>query len=132
MGCHRVLYVLGPLLFINYINDLDSGISSEVSKFMDNTKGGRVIRTDQDASELHCDLNRLYEWARKWQMEFNIGKCNTPEPRYMMHRYTIFRFYEVPLFRNMSRYPFGMIYVYDRSHSRSSVFSTNTTTTQNN
>ncbi len=63
-------------LFIIYINNLDSGISSEVSKFADDTKVGRIIRTDQDASELQGDLDRLYDWARKWQMEFNIGKCN--------------------------------------------------------
>ncbi len=47
--------------FIIYINDLDSGISSDVSKFADDTKVGRVIRTDQDASELQDDLDRLYD-----------------------------------------------------------------------
>ncbi len=52
------------------------GISSEVSKFADDTKVGRVIRTEQDANELQGDLHRLYDWARKWQIEFNIGKCN--------------------------------------------------------
>ncbi len=57
--------VLGPLLFIIYINNLDSGISSEVSKFADDTKVGRIIRTAQDASELQEDLDRLYDWARK-------------------------------------------------------------------
>ncbi len=64
--------MLGPLLFIIYINDLDSGICSEVSKFEDDTKVGRVIRPDQDDSELQGDLDELYDWARKWQMEFNI------------------------------------------------------------
>ncbi len=68
--------MLGPLLFIIYINDLDSGISGEDSKFADDTKVGKVIRTDQDARELQNDLDRLYDWARKWQMEFNIGKCS--------------------------------------------------------
>ncbi len=48
--------VLGPLLFIIYINDLDVSISSEVSKFADDTKVGRVIRTEQDANE-HKDPN---------------------------------------------------------------------------
>ncbi len=52
--------VLGPLLFIIYINDLDVGISSEASKFADDTKVGRVIRTEQDANELQGDLDRLY------------------------------------------------------------------------
>ena len=68
--------VLGPLLFIIYINDLDTGISSDVSKFADDTKIGRVIESDQDASILQGELNRLYDWADKWQMEFNVGKCS--------------------------------------------------------
>ncbi len=51
--------MLGPLLFIIYINDVDSGISSEVSKFPDDTKVGRVIMTDQHARELQGDLDRL-------------------------------------------------------------------------
>ncbi len=47
--------MLRPLLFIIYINDLDLGIVSEVSKFADDTKVGKVIRTDQDARELQGD-----------------------------------------------------------------------------
>ncbi len=43
--------MLRPLLFIFYINDLDSGITSEFSKFADDTKAGKIIRTDQDARE---------------------------------------------------------------------------------
>ena len=68
--------VLGPLLFIIYINDLDTGISSDVSKFADDTKIGRVIESDQDAAILQEELSRLYDWAEKWQMEFNVGKCS--------------------------------------------------------
>ena len=68
--------VLGPLFFIIYINDLDTGISSDVSKFADDTKIGSVIESDQDASILQGELNRLYDWADKWQMEFNVGKCS--------------------------------------------------------
>ncbi len=63
-------------MFIIYINGLDLGISREVSKFADNTKLGKVIRTDEDARELQGDLDRLYDWTRKWQMEFNTGKCS--------------------------------------------------------
>ncbi len=63
-------------MFITYINDLDSGIRSKVSNFMNDTKVGRIIKTGQDVSELQSDLDRLYYRAKKWQMEFNIRKCN--------------------------------------------------------
>ncbi len=49
----------------------DSITMCEVSKFADDTKVGKIIRTDQDATELQGDLDRLYDWARKWQIEFN-------------------------------------------------------------
>ena len=53
--------VLGPLLFIIYINDLDSGISSDISKFADDTKIGRVITSHQDAGILQNELDNLYD-----------------------------------------------------------------------
>ncbi len=68
--------MLVTLLFLIYINNPDSDISSEVSKFACDTKVSRVIRTDSEARELQGDLDRLYDWARKWQMEFNIRKCS--------------------------------------------------------
>ena len=67
--------VLGPLLFLIYINDLDSGISSDVSKFADDTKIGRVIRSDTDVIALQTDLDKMNEWSNIWQMKFNINKC---------------------------------------------------------
>ncbi len=51
--------VLGPLLFIIYINDLDTGISSDVSKFADDRKIGRVIQSDRDASVLQDEFDKL-------------------------------------------------------------------------
>ena len=67
--------VLGPLLFIIYINDLDVGISSSISKFADDTKIGRIIESPADSEALQRDLDQLSSWARCWQMEFNIDKC---------------------------------------------------------
>ncbi len=48
-----------------HINDLITGISSDVSKFPDDTKIGRVIESDQDAAVLQEELGRLHDWARK-------------------------------------------------------------------
>ncbi|KAK8747068.1 hypothetical protein OTU49_016973, partial [Cherax quadricarinatus] len=67
--------VLGPLLFIIYINDLDEGITSDMSKFADDTKIGRIIVSNVDVRELQEDLDKLYSWSEKWQMQFNVDKC---------------------------------------------------------
>ena len=64
------------LVFIIYINDLDTGISSNISKFADDTKIGRQINSGQDANALHEDLNKLQGWSEKWQIKFNTSKCS--------------------------------------------------------
>jgi len=68
--------VLGPLLFIIFINDIDKGILSKISKFADDTKLCKDVVTEEVAFILREDLRRLYEWAKDWQMHFNIDKCS--------------------------------------------------------
>ena len=51
--------VLGPLLFLIYINDIDDGIISKISKFADDTKLCREIGCEADARILQDDLKRL-------------------------------------------------------------------------
>ena len=67
--------VLGLVLFNLFINDLETGISSEVAKFADDTKLFWEVKTGRDWEELQKDLSKLGEWAAKWQMHFNIRKC---------------------------------------------------------
>ena len=69
--------VLGPTLFLIYIyiNDLDDSITSNVRKFVDDTKLFRKVNTDGDKQHLQNDLDRLVKWSEKWQMLFNFGKC---------------------------------------------------------
>ena len=66
--------VLGPILFLIYINDLDDSITSNVLKFADDTKLFRKVNTDGDKQHLQNDLDRLVKWSEKWQM-LNFGKC---------------------------------------------------------
>ena len=66
--------VLGPILFLIYINDLDDDIKSKVLNFADDTKVFRKIESDADRQQLQDDLNKLNEWSEKWQMLFNYGK----------------------------------------------------------
>ena len=67
--------VLGPILFLIYINDLDDSITSNVLKFADDTKLFRKVNTDGDKQHLQNDLDRLVKWSEKWQMLFNFRKC---------------------------------------------------------
>ena len=67
--------VLGPILFLIYINDLDDDITSKVLKFADYAKVFRKIKSDTDRQHLEDDLNKLIKWSEKWQMLFNFGKC---------------------------------------------------------
>ena len=68
---------LGPLLFLIFINGLQDDIMSVVLKFADDTKIFRKVSNTADGLQLQRDLNRLCDWAEKWQMEFNVAKCKT-------------------------------------------------------
>ena len=67
--------VLGPILFLIFINDLDDDLSSKVLKFADDTKVFRPVKTDTDKETLQDDLTKLVTWSEKWQMLFNFDKC---------------------------------------------------------
>ena len=69
--------VLGPILFLIYINDLDSGVMSWILKFADDTKIYRRIGGGDDRQQLQRDLDRLISWSMEWQMLFNDKKCKT-------------------------------------------------------
>lgn len=68
--------VLGPTLFLVYINDLENNISSTVRLFADDTILYKTITTSTDAANLNEDLKKLQDWEAAWQMEFNVTKCH--------------------------------------------------------
>ena len=68
--------VLGPILFIIYINDISANIASTVKIYADDTKIYRkIMEPDKDIPALQLDLNKLSDWANKWQLRFNPEKC---------------------------------------------------------
>ena len=60
--------VLGPILLLIYMNDLDDDLSSKVLKFSDDTKVFRTVKTDAEKQTLQDDLTKLVKWSEKWQM----------------------------------------------------------------
>ena len=67
--------ILGPLLFLIYINDLPSRVSSTAWLFAYDCLLYRVISSQEDTVSLQEDLDHLQEWERDWQMVFNPDKC---------------------------------------------------------
>ena len=64
--------VLGPLLFLIYINDLEVGIESNIKFFADDTMLYNVCHdANMIASKLNKDLKTIQEWAYQWKMVFN-------------------------------------------------------------
>ena len=67
--------VLGPLLFILYVNDITDGLQSTLEMFADDSKLYRIIQTPQDVNILQEDLNFISNWSRLWLLKFNTLKC---------------------------------------------------------
>ena len=68
--------VLGPALFIVYINDILDKIRSDGFLFADDTKIFRSIRNKEDAAALQADIDTLEEWSDIWLLRFNPMKCH--------------------------------------------------------
>ena len=67
--------VLGPLLFLIYINDLvDAVKASKVSSFADDTKISRPIEYEEDVSHLQNDLNIIIAWSIENNMDLHEDK----------------------------------------------------------
>ena len=67
-------YVLGPLLFILYINDIPDNIQSQVRPFADDTTVYLTVSSANDSTVLQSDLDSLQCWERTWDMELNPSK----------------------------------------------------------
>jgi len=65
--------VLGPLLFLVYINDLADGISSQIKLFADDASLFTRVNNDVHGSQarLMSDLDKITNWANQWKMKFN-------------------------------------------------------------
>ena len=67
--------VLGSVLFLVYINDIDEGVTGIISKFADDTKIANTVVSDEQKKEMQDNLDKLSEWGKTWQMSFNENKC---------------------------------------------------------
>ncbi len=87
--------ILGPLLFLLYINDIADVISpgSSLALFADDSKVFRNVQSRADSLNLQSDLDHIVSWSNKWQLRFNATKCkcltiNNRDPN-LLFNYTI-------------------------------------------
>ena len=87
--------VLGPVLFLIFINDLPDNIRSSVRLFADDCVLYRDIKSPLDCQILQDDLNSLAKWEMDWQMNFNVSKMSfnedvsaTPKQSYTVQLHT--------------------------------------------
>ena len=69
--------VLGPVLFLTFINDLPDNIRSSVRLFASDCVLYMNIKSLTDCQILQDDLNSLAQWETDWQMKFNVAKCHS-------------------------------------------------------
>ena len=68
--------VLGPILFLLYINDLPDKINCQVRLYADDVVlYTNVISSNESNSTLQTDLDRLTQWCKDWKMSINVDKC---------------------------------------------------------
>jgi hypothetical protein len=67
--------VLGPLLFVVYINDMPDGLLNISKLFADDSKILAIVEDRFSSERLQGDLDKVCEWARDWRMRLNVGKC---------------------------------------------------------
>ena len=92
--------VLGPLLFLIYINDIGHSLSqgTKIRLFADDSLLYRVIKSKEDGLLLQKDLDALQKWEVTWKMEFHPQKCqllritnkvNFIKSSYSIHGFTL-------------------------------------------
>ena len=67
--------VLGPILFLIYVNDIPETVTSNVKNVADDTTIFRTLKNKSDCEILQADLDHLSEWSNRWCLTFNTSKC---------------------------------------------------------
>ena len=108
--------ILGPLLFLIYINDLSDGIISNVKLFADDTSIFSTIHdSNTSASNLNSDLQKISEWAFKWKMSFNPDPIKQAQEvifsrKLIKPRHSLIKFNNIPVQNASSQKHLGLIF----------------------
>ena len=69
--------VLGPTLFLTYINDLPESVTCHISIFADDTLiNNKVVNSTQQKDSFQSNIKALEAWTHTWCIKFNVDKCS--------------------------------------------------------
>ena len=86
--------ILGPLLFLIYINDIVEDIHCDIRLFADDTSLYIVVEDPLTASQmLNSDMAKIHQWANKWLVKFNPAKSES-----MLFSRKVIRPFHPPIF----------------------------------
>jgi hypothetical protein len=87
--------VLGPILFVAFINDLPEAVSSVCPMYANDIKVYNSVKDASNKAQLQDDLDSLVNWADTWQLRFNADMCkvlhlgkNDEQQDYSMRRHS--------------------------------------------
>lgn len=66
--------VLGPVIFLMYIEDMNEDVESNTKVFVDDAKVKKKIDNEDDVQKLQADIEKMYNWQNKNNMRFNGTK----------------------------------------------------------
>ena len=68
--------VLGPILLLVYINDLEEGVTGKILIFADDTKLFRKVKEIGDTQHLQDDIDKLVKWSENGRCYSILGNVN--------------------------------------------------------
>ena len=100
--------ILGPLLFIIFINDLPKFCNTDedlgtIYLYADDAKIYNVIKSTEDQQRLQHVINKLKEWCDIWLLKLNVSKCNSVSYYVKDHMHTDYYIYDGLLHQNIEK-----------------------------
>ena len=84
--------VLGPTLFIIFVNDIPTQLHGSVKLFADDAKVYSRVKRPDGQSSVQVDLDALGDWSSRWLLPFNVAKCKVmhlglavPDQQFLSH-----------------------------------------------
>ena len=97
--------VLGPLLFLIYINDLSDDLTANVKLFADDTSLFSIVHNmNTSTTNLNNDLNKIKNWAIQWKMNFNPDPSRILTPNHNQVYFSHNSVKQVPFQKHLGMY----------------------------